>query len=151
MSRSTLKSWLTLTLTPDCRSKKDRKEQKSSFRDILKFIEDGQDIYEKISFNGQEVLELDSWSTKKHYDMLCKVRHFGSELKVDQLITLSFQALTSGMNLYLTESELVRDIFQLGPPLPPDSNLGVNKPSKQERVSELITQLLVSAGLFSKA
>ena len=55
------------------RSKKDRKEQRSSFRDILRTIEDGSEYREKISFNTRESLELDGWFKKKHYDSLCKV------------------------------------------------------------------------------
>ncbi|CAB4062658.1 unnamed protein product [Lepeophtheirus salmonis] len=41
------------------RSKKDRKEQRSSFRDILKTIEQGQEYYEKISVNTREVIHID--------------------------------------------------------------------------------------------
>lgn len=56
------------------RSKKDRKEQKSSFRDILKFIEDGEDFSERIAINKREILEIDTWTQKKQYDALCKVK-----------------------------------------------------------------------------
>ena len=55
------------------RSKKDRKEQKSSFRDILKTIEDGDEYYEKVAFSKRETLEITSWSMKKQYDHICKV------------------------------------------------------------------------------
>lgn len=55
------------------RSKKDRKEQKSSFRDILKTIEDGEDYYEKVAFNKHETLEITSWAMKRQYDQMCKV------------------------------------------------------------------------------
>ncbi|XP_040564563.1 interferon-related developmental regulator 1 [Lepeophtheirus salmonis] len=96
------------------RSKKDRKEQRSSFRDILKTIEQGQEYYEKISVNTREVIHIDSWSVKKQYDSLCKV-------------------LLSGVNLHLTENELIRDIFGLGAPLPVISALSMNKPSKYEK------------------
>ena len=57
------------------RSKKDRKEQKSSFRDILKTIEDGEDYYERISISKREILEIDSWGQKRQYDAICKVRN----------------------------------------------------------------------------
>ena len=55
------------------RSKKDRKEQKSSFRDIIKFIEDGEDLYERVAFSKRETLEITSWGMKKQYDQMCKV------------------------------------------------------------------------------
>ena len=57
------------------RSKKDRKEQRSSFRDILRGVEEGDPPSEKVKF-GQEVLFLDSWYKKIQYDWFCKVRHF---------------------------------------------------------------------------
>ena len=55
------------------RSKKERKEQKSSFRDILKTIEEDQEFYEKVAFSKRETLEITSWSMKKQYDQMCKV------------------------------------------------------------------------------
>ena len=54
-------------------AKKDRKVQKSSFRDILKYIEDEEDLYERIAFSKRETLEITSWGMKKQYDNLCKV------------------------------------------------------------------------------
>lgn len=58
---------------------------------------------------------LDSWSRRKQYDSLCHV-------------------LGSGLNIHLTENDLLRDIFQLGDRLIL-SELTVNKQSKLERVS----------------
>ena len=55
------------------RSKKDRKEQKSSFRDILRTIEEGDGYYEKVAINKREKLEIESWAMKKQYEMVCKV------------------------------------------------------------------------------
>ena len=55
------------------RSKKDKKEQKSSFRDIVHFIEDDEDFYEKCSFGQGELLEIESWVQKIQYDALRKV------------------------------------------------------------------------------
>eukprot|EP00096_Caligus_rogercresseyi_P014385 TRINITY_DN689_c0_g1_i1.p1 TRINITY_DN689_c0_g1~~TRINITY_DN689_c0_g1_i1.p1 ORF type:complete len:418 (-),score=129.87 TRINITY_DN689_c0_g1_i1:229-1482(-) len=96
------------------RSKKDRKEQRSSFRDILKTIEEGTDYYEKLSLSSRESLVLDSWASKKQYESICKV-------------------LLSGVNLHMTENELIRDIFDLGAPLPILSAHNMNKPSKYEK------------------
>ena len=56
-------------------AKKDRKVQKSSFRDILKYIEDEEDFYERIAFSKREKLEIESWGMKKQYDQMCKVNN----------------------------------------------------------------------------
>ena len=56
------------------RSKKDKKEQKSSFRDIVHYIDDDDEFYEKISFGRGESLEIDNWAQKKQFDALRKVR-----------------------------------------------------------------------------
>ena len=54
------------------RSKKDRKEQRHIFRDILRGVEEGDPLAEKIKF-GQEVLLLDYWYKKTQYDWFSKV------------------------------------------------------------------------------
>lgn len=64
---------------------------------------------------GQEILTMNTWTKKKQYDVLC-------------------QALGSGMNLHMTENDLVRDILCLGPKLCQTKLLN-NKQSKLERVS----------------
>ncbi|XP_065571908.1 interferon-related developmental regulator 1-like isoform X2 [Artemia franciscana] len=79
------------------RAKKDRRQQRSSFRDVLRAVEEGDTPDVHIKF-GTEVLVLDSWSRKKQYDAICQV-------------------LGSGMNLHLAENEFLRDIFDLGPPM----------------------------------
>nr|CAG4644185.1 EOG090X0ARF [Lepidurus arcticus] len=79
------------------RAKKDRKQQRSSFRDILRAVEENEVPEIKVKF-GKEVLELDSWTRKHQYDAFCSL-------------------LGSGMNLHLTENEFLRDIFGLGSPL----------------------------------
>jgi len=96
------------------RSKKDRKEQKSSFRDILRTVEEGEGYYEKVAINKREKLEIQSWAMKKQYEMVCK-------------------ALASGTNLHLTENELIRDVFEMGAPMPSLSSMQTSKPSKHER------------------
>ncbi|XP_066992711.1 interferon-related developmental regulator 2 isoform X2 [Anabrus simplex] len=93
------------------RAKKDRKQQRSSFRDILHYIEDGNPPDIQVRF-GQEMLPLDSWCRKKQYDAFCQV-------------------LGSGMNLHLTENDLVREIFCLGERLP--FNSASHKQTKLER------------------
>ncbi|XP_071443704.1 interferon-related developmental regulator 2 [Hetaerina americana] len=94
------------------RAKKDRKQQRSSFRDILHFVEDGVQPDIQVKF-GQEMLALDSWCRKKQYDAFCQV-------------------LGPGMNLHLTENYLVREIFELGERVSP-LNVAVYKATKLER------------------
>ncbi|KAJ9593807.1 hypothetical protein L9F63_027549, partial [Diploptera punctata] len=94
------------------RAKKDRKQQRSSFRDILHYVEDGDPPDIQVRF-GQEILALDSWCRKKQYDAFCQV-------------------LGSGMNLHLTENDLVREIFELGERLTPPY-FAANKQTKLER------------------
>ncbi|XP_039291475.1 interferon-related developmental regulator 2 [Nilaparvata lugens] len=94
------------------RAKKDRKTQRSSFRDILRYVEEDEPPNIQIKF-GKEMLTLDTWSRKKQYDVLCQV-------------------LGSGMNLHLVENDLLRDILQLGERISP-LNLSAHKQSKLER------------------
>jgi len=95
------------------RSKKDRKEQRSSFRDILRGVEEGDPPNEKVKF-GQEILYIDSWYKKLQYDWFCKV-------------------LGSGMNLHLSSNYMLREIFELPPPLPAFDPTTSSKLSKSER------------------
>jgi len=98
------------------RSKKDRKEQRSSFRDILRGVEEGDPPNEKVKF-GQEVLYLDCWYKKLQYDWFCK-------------------PLGSGMNLHLNCNYMLREVFELGAPLPAFDAATSQRPSKTERVSK---------------
>lgn len=98
------------------RSKKDRKVQKSSFRDILRTIEEGDGYYEKVAINKREKLEIDSWAMKKQYEMVCK-------------------ALTSGTNLHLTENELIRGVFEMGAPVPSLSSAQSNVSKHQKQMA----------------
>jgi len=98
------------------RSKKDRKEQKSSFRDILRTIEEGDGYYEKVAINKNEKLEIESWAMKKQYEMVCK-------------------ALTSGTNLHLTENELLRGVFEMGAPIPSLSSAQGNISKHQRQMA----------------
>lgn len=95
------------------RSKKDRKEQRSSFRDILRGVEEGDPPNEKVKF-GQEVLFLDCWYKKIQYEWFCK-------------------PLGSGMNLHLNCNYMLREIFEMGAPLPAFDATTSQRPSKTER------------------
>ncbi|XP_074620579.1 interferon-related developmental regulator 1-like [Acropora palmata] len=93
-------------------AKKDLRQQRSSFRDILKTIEDGIPPRETIKF-GSECIELDSWVQRRQYSALKEV-------------------LGTGVSFHLQENDLLRDIFDLGPPL---------KPSEAHRGSRYQRQL----------
>ena len=92
------------------RSKKDKKQQRSSFRDILKTIEEGDFETQTIKF-GSENLFLDNWIRRKQFETLR-------------------ECLGPGMNVHLQENEFVRDLFDLGAPLlNTDSNRKLNTAS----------------------
>lgn len=79
------------------RSKKDRKQQRSSFRDILKTIEDGEFECQQIKF-GSESLYLDNWVRRKEYETFREI-------------------LCTGLNSHLQQNEFIREMFDLGAPL----------------------------------
>ncbi len=66
------------------RSKKDRKEQRSSFREVLKTIEGEESpvhLAKMIRTNEMmEKLVIDSWRAKKQYDLMRKARNFSSNI-----------------------------------------------------------------------
>nr|XP_042906060.1 interferon-related developmental regulator 1 isoform X2 [Parasteatoda tepidariorum] len=90
------------------RAKRDRRQQRSSFRDILRAIEEGEPPDIRIKLKA-EILYIDSWCSKRRYDAFCQV-------------------LGSGMNLHLKQNELLREIFDLGAPLIDD------KPSRTSKL-----------------
>lgn len=95
------------------RSKKDRKEQRSTFRDVLRGVEEGEPPSQKVKF-GRETLRLDSWFATLQYQWFCK-------------------QLGSGMNLHLAANDMLREIFSLGAPLPAADPASADRPSKEER------------------
>merc|ERR1712055_348695 len=87
------------------RSEKDRKEQRSSFRDVLRGVEEGEPPSQKVKF-GREVLRLDTWFAVLQYQWFCKI---------------------------LGPNHMLREIFELGNPLPTLDGGCSDKPSKEER------------------
>ncbi|KAL1283984.1 Interferon-related developmental regulator 1 [Trichinella pseudospiralis] len=79
-----------------CQTKRDRRVQRSSFRDIYAALKDGFAPCFKVKF-GNETLVIDSWCWKLFYEMFCSV-------------------FASGMNTQLKENQFVREVFQLGLP-----------------------------------
>ncbi|XP_075795642.1 interferon-related developmental regulator 2 isoform X1 [Pelodiscus sinensis] len=79
------------------RAKTDRRRQRSIFRDVLHFIESGECHEETIRF-GLECMYVDSWVRRRTYHAFKEV-------------------LGSGIRHHLQNNELLREIFDLGPPL----------------------------------
>ncbi|XP_054831156.1 interferon-related developmental regulator 2 isoform X1 [Eublepharis macularius] len=79
------------------RAKTDRRKQRSIFRDVLHYIENGECHEETIKF-GLECMYVDSWARRRTYNAFK-------------------EALGSGVRHHLQNNELLREIFELGPPL----------------------------------
>ncbi|KAJ7385951.1 Interferon- developmental regulator 1 [Desmophyllum pertusum] len=92
------------------KAKKDLRQQRSSFRDILKTVEDGISPDEVVKF-GTESIELCTWVQRRQYTALKDV-------------------LGTGVTVHLQENDLLRDIFDLGPQLKPTE---VQKTSRYQR------------------
>lgn len=95
------------------RAKKDRRQQRSSFRDILNSAESGDFVKQRIRVNAHESVIVNSWASRVQYNALCHV-------------------LGTGMSIHLQENDLLRDVFGLGPPLLGTTAVS-NKASKMER------------------
>lgn len=81
-------------VTQKSRGKKDLRQQRSNFREILASIEEGEMANLVIKF-GRERLVLESWSRRRQYEAFCEL--FGA-----------------GINHHLAENETLRDLFGLG-------------------------------------
>lgn len=82
------------------RAKKDRKQQRASFRDVVRTVDEGELPYEALTIGPHHQLqhfELDSWSLKLQYQALCN-------------------SLAQGVNHHFTYNVGVRNIYELGPP-----------------------------------
>lgn len=98
------------------RAKKDRKQQRASFRDILRYIEEDHIPESHIRF-GKETLYLEGWCSRTQYNACCRL-------------------LGPGINIHLSENQLLREIFRLGNRvIEPDEVGRKKKTSKLERVS----------------
>lgn len=93
-------------------AKKDRRAQRSSFRDILHTVQDSE-VPEMTVKMGIESLPMVGWCQKKQYDAFCQV-------------------LGSGINTHLQDNVVLRDFWDLGSPLPVGAK-PVKKMSKVER------------------
>lgn len=96
------------------RAKKDRRMQKSSFRDIERAVREGDGPELNVQF-GVEILRIRTWEDKRTYDALCAL-------------------LGSGMNHHLQNNPHIRTLFSLGAPLVTTNGVpAVPKISKSER------------------
>ena len=69
------------------RAKKDRRQQRSSFRDILSTVEEGIVPSFDVHF-GVESVSIDSWARKRQYDMLCHILNAGVNTHLQVIIIL---------------------------------------------------------------
>jgi len=82
------------------RAKKDRKQQRASFRDVIRTVDEGELPYEALTIGPHhqlQHLELDTWSLKLQYQALCN-------------------SLAQGVNHHFTYNVGIRNIYDLGPP-----------------------------------
>ncbi|XP_073822685.1 interferon-related developmental regulator 1 isoform X1 [Musca autumnalis] len=95
------------------RAKRDRKAQRATFRDVLRYLEE--DISPEITIRfGSESMVLDSWAVHLQYSALCTI-------------------MGPGMTSQLQENEFIRDIFGLGTKLDTANGAPKLKASKLER------------------
>lgn len=92
------------------KAKKDLRQQRSSFRDILRTVEDGVSPDEVVKF-GTESVALHSWVRRRQYSAMKEI-------------------LGTGVTIHLQENDLLRDIFDLGPQV---KSSEVHKCSRYER------------------
>ncbi|XP_008557015.1 interferon-related developmental regulator 2 [Microplitis demolitor] len=92
------------------RAKKDRKQQRASFRDILRYIEEDVVPEMQIRF-GKETLYLVGWCPRIQYNACCRL-------------------LGPGINIHLAENILLREIFHLGEAIPATATQKTSKLQK---------------------
>lgn len=102
------------------KGKKERRAQRSTFRDVHKFVAEGETPAIRVQF-GTEVLCLNRWVEKRQYDCLCSL-------------------LKSGMNTHLADNEFFRDVFNLGPVLP----TGLPKEGRESRIQRTLQNQAIS-------
>ncbi|XP_015270938.1 PREDICTED: interferon-related developmental regulator 1 [Gekko japonicus] len=79
------------------RAKVDKRKQRSVFRDVLRAVEEHDFPTEMVKF-GPERMYIDCWVKKQTYDTFKEI-------------------LGTGMQYHLQSNELLRNVFELGPPL----------------------------------
>ena len=69
------------------RAKKERRQQRSSFREILATVQDGDWPVENIKFNARESLTVEGWTQKIQYDSFKSILATGTNFH----LTVSYQ------------------------------------------------------------
>jgi hypothetical protein len=111
------------------RAKKDRKQQRATFRDILQFIEN--DVVPELQIKfGKETLILDSWVRRKQYETLCNI-------------------LGPSINVHLTDNDLLREIFEIL--VPPPTAVAPNQDQMERYRKRLINAANYKARTVSRA
>jgi len=101
------------------KGKREKRQQKTSFRDFLKAVEHGVTPDTIIKF-GKEGIELYSWARYRQYNALKDI-------------------LSGGMNIHLQSNNLLRQIFDLGLPVS-----DVTKESKEARYERQLMNQAIS-------
>ena len=109
------------------RSKKELREQRSNFRQILRTVEGDNFGEETVKLGHHERVEIECWQSKRYYDTFCSV-------------------LGSGMNLHLAQNILLRDIFGLGSVIVDDGP--TKRVSKFEKVNSINSLKTIKANYF---
>ena len=81
------------------RAKKDRRQQRSSFRDVLRAVEEGDAPSYSVRF-GMEYISINSWTRKRQYDSLCHVLTIGMNVHLTVSLPLLWLCLSSGYLLF---------------------------------------------------
>ena len=105
------------------RAKKDRKTQRATFRDVLRFIEEDESPEISVRF-GQETMIISSWALHHQYTTLCTV-------------------IGPGITNHLAENEFLREVLDLGARLMLETTGNGAKQTKMEKVSEKFPQLVL--------
>lgn len=112
------------------RSKVDRRKQRHSFRELVDALEHSEITETSINF-GSECLLLGSCTEHMHYDLLCYL-------------------LKGGLSRHLQENSLVRDLFDLGPPVVlPTNPLDRRSTRDQRRLANALASKLRTQKLSS--
>jgi Interferon-related developmental regulator (IFRD) len=98
------------------RAKRDRRQQRATFRDVLRYVEE--DISPEIRIKyGKESTTLDTWAIHHQYTSLCT-------------------AMGNGINTHLIENDFVRDVLGLGEKIDENCKTGKSTLSKAQKVSD---------------
>ncbi|CAL1546424.1 unnamed protein product [Lymnaea stagnalis] len=79
------------------RAKKDRRQQRSCFRDVQRYVVDLESPCESVKLGKENLLELNSWTQKRQYDCFCHV-------------------LMTGTSVHMKVNPILREMFDLGAP-----------------------------------